>query len=163
MNTHRNDFNDIVKRLGSNMQNALTEIQKNHVADLDFSKREQEQMIVDFQETLTNKNEELLKEQIEIINRIKDDMAKTMEMDQKKIINHVNDLVSSANKSMENNISKNLVRQIKEQERVVSRMTDSINDIIATNKAESVRNNANHDMLQENMDLMDKLSEKCDS
>ena len=163
MNTHRNDFNDIVKRLGSNMQNALTEIQKNHVADLDFSKREQEQMIVDFQETLTNKNEELLKEQIEIINRIKDDMAKTMEMDQKKIINHVNELVSSANKSMENNISKNLVRQIKEQERTVSRMTDSINDILATNKAESVRNNANHDMLQENMDLMDKLSEKCDS
>ena len=75
MNTHRNDFNDIVKRLGSNMQNALTEIQKNHVADLDFSKREQEQMIVDFQETLTNKNEELLKEQIEIINRIKDNRS----------------------------------------------------------------------------------------
>ena len=104
-------------------------------------------MIVDFQETLTNKNEELLKEQVEIINRIKDDIAKTMEMDQKKIINHVNDLVSNANKSMENNISKNLVRQIREQERVVSKMTDSISDIIATNKAESVRNNATHDML----------------
>ena len=67
MNAHRSDFNDIVKRLGSNMQNALNEIQKNHVSDLDFSKREQEQMIVDFQETLTNKNEELLKEQVEII------------------------------------------------------------------------------------------------
>lgn len=163
MDAHRSDFNDIVKRLGTNMQNALSELQQNHASDLDFAKREQEQVIIDFQETLTNKNEELLKEQVEIINKIKDDIAKTMELDQSKIYTHVNELVSNSNKTMENSISKNLVRQIKEQERVITKMTDSINDIMATNKAESVRNTATHDMLQENMDLMEKLNQKCDS
>ena len=70
-----------------------------------------------------------------------------MELDQSKIYTHVNELVSSSNKNLENSISKNLVRQIREQERIVNKMTEAINDIMATNKAESLRNSTTHDML----------------
>ena len=48
--------------MGTNIQNALGELQKNHDQDLDYARREQEQRNLDFQDSLTAKNEELLKE-----------------------------------------------------------------------------------------------------
>ena len=48
LDAHRTDSNDIAKRMGTNIQNALGELQKNHDRDLDYARREQEQRNLDF-------------------------------------------------------------------------------------------------------------------
>ena len=139
------------------------DLQASVAQDLDHGLRTQAQANLDLRDSAATRGEEVLKEQLGIINTIREDMVKQLEADAGKIYGRVGAMVADANTATENSINTTIVAQLRGMDAKQAELYEKVSEVVRASKDDTVRNASTHDMLQEHMALMEHLNGKCDA
>lgn len=90
-------------------------------------------------------------------------MAKAMEADQGRVYGRVEQMVANASKAIENSINTTIVGQLRDLEAKQATLAEKVGEVVLQSKNDNLRSASTHEMLQEHMELMERLNEKCDA